>query len=242
MRREVRLLDDEATYSVLSDRAVIPPFGVADGRAAASVRVAVADADGEVALAIPGKVTGRILRRGEVVVMESAGGGGYGDPLARPADAVAADVAAGYVTRERAGTDYGVIVGDTGVVDHAATAQRRREIGNAAITLPVATDETDPYAGIKGRHRTVRLAADFAARHDLTAGRLVELVGRNPAPMRGWVAIDTAVAPDTLALDAFARQALGVAAGDAVQIRPLATIVRPGEHASATSQDGETGT
>ena len=28
LRREIRLLDGEARYSVLSDRAVLPPFGV----------------------------------------------------------------------------------------------------------------------------------------------------------------------------------------------------------------------
>src|SRR5262249_11542063 len=41
MRREIRLLEDEATYSVLSDRAVIPPFGVLGGRSAAPVKVSI---------------------------------------------------------------------------------------------------------------------------------------------------------------------------------------------------------
>ena len=40
----------------------------------------------------------------------SAGGGGFGDPLERDPDAVLEDVADGYVTVERARTDYGVVV------------------------------------------------------------------------------------------------------------------------------------
>jgi len=39
----------------------------------------------------PGKVTGHLISDGDVVVMESAGGGGYGDPLVRDVDEVRAD-------------------------------------------------------------------------------------------------------------------------------------------------------
>jgi N-methylhydantoinase B len=41
MSREIRLLEGEARYSVLADRAVIPPFGVGGGSAAAPVHVSI---------------------------------------------------------------------------------------------------------------------------------------------------------------------------------------------------------
>ncbi|MCZ6524314.1 MAG: hydantoinase B/oxoprolinase family protein, partial [Alphaproteobacteria bacterium] len=105
MSREVRLLDGEAIYSVLSDRAVIPPFGVLGGASAAPVRVAIESDGSQVELATPGKATGHTIRQGDIVVMQSAGGGGYGDPLTREPERVAEDVRAGYVSAERAPID-----------------------------------------------------------------------------------------------------------------------------------------
>jgi len=48
------------------------------------------------------------LGPGDVVVMEAAGGGGYGDPSERDPERVAADVREGYVTPEAAREQYGI--------------------------------------------------------------------------------------------------------------------------------------
>ncbi len=50
------------------------------------------------------------LVAGDMFSRASAGGGGYGDPLDRPVQAVLDDVIDGYVTPRRAGVDYGVVV------------------------------------------------------------------------------------------------------------------------------------
>lgn len=63
-------------------------------------------------------VDGRTLRPktvesldpGQTVLLAPAGGAGFGDPFARPVDAVLADVVAGYVSIEAAARDYGVVV------------------------------------------------------------------------------------------------------------------------------------
>ncbi|MFC3958784.1 hydantoinase B/oxoprolinase family protein [Halovivax cerinus] len=55
------------------------------------------------------------------------GGGGYGDPIDRDPERVAADVRAGYVSEEEARRTYGVVLSD-GDVDVAATTDRREEI------------------------------------------------------------------------------------------------------------------
>ena len=46
----------------------------------------------------PGKVANFPLRRGDVVVMESSGGGGFGEPTERDRAALELDLANGYVT------------------------------------------------------------------------------------------------------------------------------------------------
>ncbi len=54
------------------------------------------------------------MRAGQVFVNRSAGGGGWGDPLARDPLAVVDDVLDGYVSREHARDVYGVLVADDG--------------------------------------------------------------------------------------------------------------------------------
>jgi N-methylhydantoinase B len=47
------------------------------------------------------------MKSGERFVLQSAGGGGYGDPRTRDRTAVARDVAEGYVSEDAAARDYG---------------------------------------------------------------------------------------------------------------------------------------
>ncbi|MFO7740020.1 MAG: hydantoinase B/oxoprolinase family protein, partial [Desulfatiglandaceae bacterium] len=66
---------------------------------------------------------------GDVVVMDAAGGGGYGDPLERSLESVKNDVEEGYVSIERAKEDYGVvIVPDNPDVDGAQTERLRKSL------------------------------------------------------------------------------------------------------------------
>ena len=47
------------------------------------------------------------MKAGERFLLQSAGGGGYGEPPARDGAALARDIAEGYVTAEAAKKDYG---------------------------------------------------------------------------------------------------------------------------------------
>ncbi|MBM3600897.1 MAG: hydantoinase B/oxoprolinase family protein [Alphaproteobacteria bacterium] len=220
MRRQVRLLDGEAVYSVLGDRAVIPPFGVGGAGSAGHLSVSIERGNSEHRFKTPGKVTGHRIRADDSVVMESAGGGGYGDPLEREPDLVRRDVIAGLVSLAQSRTAYGVVIGAGDAVDGAATARLRQELKAARVHLPVVVDERDPYEGIKGRHRTLRLSPASAQRIGAAEGDLIELLGRHPVPLRAWVKLDPAQ-QSSAPLDAFARQALGVDAGDSVELRRL---------------------
>ncbi|GIX46692.1 MAG: 5-oxoprolinase [Candidatus Tectimicrobiota bacterium] len=220
-RREVRLLSPRGAYSVLADRAVLPPFGVCGGYAAAPVRTTVVRGGKELPFATPGKVTGFPLQEGDVVVMESAGGGGYGSPLARAPEEVAADVREGYLSAEKARQVYGVVLRDDGSPDPEATAALRQALRAAARRVRVQHSDADPYRGQEGKHRVVVLHPALAASLQLAAGDLVELWGRHGAPLRAWVEVD-AHAPETaVPLDSKGQRMLGVQPGDQVEIRCL---------------------
>ena len=100
-----------------------PPEGLFGGAAGARARFAV---NGE-----PGNPYGLTqLKPGDVVTMDAAGGGGFGDPLTRDPYLVRADVLAGYVTAERALADYGVVLEPVGLrVDIDATKAERGSRG-----------------------------------------------------------------------------------------------------------------
>jgi N-methylhydantoinase B len=69
------------------------------------------------------------LRPGDVVIMDAAGGGGYGDPLERDPELVEKDAADGYVSIESAKEDYGVVINpQTMKADWGATEKLRESL------------------------------------------------------------------------------------------------------------------
>jgi N-methylhydantoinase B len=229
MRREIRLLDAEASYSVLSDRAVIPPYGVLGGGPAQPYRVLLQRGEQALEFPTPGKVTGFPLREQDLVRMHSGGGGGYGDPLRRDPERVRADVDYGVVSPERARAGYGVVLTPAGEVDAAATAALRAELDAARVRVRVIADDAlQPYVGRRGKRRTVTLDAETARRLGAVHDDLLELLGRHPAPLRAWTRISAEAEPGAVHLDAFGRTVLGVADGDPVLLRPVPTVPVPG--------------
>src|SRR4029077_18157047 len=106
------------------DNILSPPAGVNGGRAGRPGRCVVNPGRADERILAP-MSDGNVLRRGDVVRLSTRGGGGWGDPLDRPAARVARDVAGGFVSRESAGDDYGVVLDVRGDVDADATASRR---------------------------------------------------------------------------------------------------------------------
>ena len=222
MMRHIRVLDEEASYSALSDRAVIPPWGIHKGGSGAPYEVSIARDGNIITFETPGKVTGHLVYRDDVVIMRSSGGGGYGDPLERDAERVRQDVADGYISRDRAASGYGVVFKD-GEVDGPATERQRAILRQRCVYLTVVPDEAiETYTGAKGRRRVVYLHEQDAARCNLQVDDLLELLGRNPAPLRAWVRLGRSM-PGHVRLDEFARRVLGVRAGDLLQVRALKT-------------------
>ncbi len=76
---------------------------------------------------IPSKFQGVLLGPGERIVIETAGGGGWGDPKERDPELVREDVVNGFVSAERARDVYHVAVNErTNAVDYAKTRKLRR--------------------------------------------------------------------------------------------------------------------
>lgn len=122
----LRVPDDEyapmppVNLGIQSGRFRYPPEGLFGGKSGSKARFVV---NGD-----PGNPYGLTqLRPGDVVVMYTAGGGGYGDPLGREMELVESDVREGYVSIEGAKNDFGVAINpETGKVDVIATQKLRK--------------------------------------------------------------------------------------------------------------------
>src|SRR5262249_16344492 len=129
IRREYLNLED-ARFSIRSAKHVIPPNGGNGGEPGRTGDIWI-NPESDAAKRLPTRYADYPLRRGDVFRLDTPGGGGFGDPLARDPQRVAHDVAAGNVSVEAAARQYGVVVRRHGrfyLVDEAATEQRRAEM------------------------------------------------------------------------------------------------------------------
>ena len=102
--KEYEVLDGEISFTYRGERHFYAPKGANGGGDGAKARAVIRRADGTEEV-VASKVMAR-LRRGDRVVVETAGGGGNGLPTARDADSLALDLADGKVSAARAETDY----------------------------------------------------------------------------------------------------------------------------------------
>jgi len=134
VRLDMQVLRPEGQVTARGmERLRFAPWGVGGGRAGATGRVLL-NPDTPRERAIP-KIDLLALEPGDVLSVRTPGGGGHGDPFARPVEDVQADVDAGLLTPARAREAYGVAV-EGGRVDEAATATLRAgrtPAGSAAL-------------------------------------------------------------------------------------------------------------
>jgi N-methylhydantoinase B len=129
IRREYLNLAD-ARFSIRSMKHRIPPNGCAGGRAGRGGDIWInPDTDGGKRL--PTRYADYPLQAGDVFRLDTPGGGGYGDPLARDPERVLGDVREGAVSPETAQREYGVVLVRSGrawSIDQAATQARRAQM------------------------------------------------------------------------------------------------------------------
>ena len=105
------------------DRIRFPPWGVQGGRHGRPTEVVVDW--GRPGQRMLGNESSLDLDRGETVTMFTPGGSGFGDPFERDPEAVRRDVELGFVSREGARRDYGVVLTHECEVDGDATLAAR---------------------------------------------------------------------------------------------------------------------
>lgn len=202
MQRRIRLTAADAKYSLLSDGAVVPAFGVLGGRSGLPVGSWIEHPDNRIDdFDSPGKVAGHPMITGDRVTLRSAGGGGYGDPLERDPARVAEDLHYGYVSAAVAEKVYGVVVGKDGKVDPTATAEQRKRVKAARFMLDTVAEPDGYEAGRVSKRRICRLSPADAKKVGLNVDDLVEVDSGLAAPFRAWVRIDSAVKAGTLPVD-----------------------------------------
>ncbi|CAH1649632.1 MULTISPECIES: hydantoinase B/oxoprolinase family protein [unclassified Chelatococcus] len=134
MRKVFEVVEGPLEVTHRGDRHFSRPWGLKGGRPAMPWSSVIKRTDGS-----EHKVPARerfTLRTGDILVSDTAGGGGYGDPLSRPAARVANDVAEAQISLPAARADYGVVLDEALHVDAAATEALRARMATArgAIT------------------------------------------------------------------------------------------------------------
>jgi N-methylhydantoinase B len=125
LRREVRYLSGQGTFTNRSDGQKFPPLGVLGGAMGAPSRHRLVRRGNE-PTELPSKVTNLAIAAGDVIVMETAGGGGYGPAPERAPARVLADLLDGKISAAEARESYGVVIDAEGeAVDQEATAALR---------------------------------------------------------------------------------------------------------------------
>jgi len=103
--KEFELLGEDAIFTHRGERHYFPAQGSAGGASGACEYSTIVRATGAVE-EIPSKQVAT-LHRGDRVIVQTPGGGGYGDPALRDPAALAADIADGKVSPSQAATHYG---------------------------------------------------------------------------------------------------------------------------------------
>jgi N-methylhydantoinase B len=121
--RDYRILTDDVRFSMRTDKHAIPPFGIDRGLAGGK-GACIVNPGGSEETRLASRFGDFRLCKNDIIRVERPGGGGLGNPLSRPVDNVLDDVRQGYVSTDRARTDYGVVLDTAGgepVIDEGKT-------------------------------------------------------------------------------------------------------------------------
>jgi N-methylhydantoinase B len=107
--REYETLDQEARMALRSTKHTVAPKGLEGGDPGRTGKCTL-DPGTDKAREIPSRYSDHLLRPGDVVRLETPGGGGLGNPRERDPERVLSDVRNGYVSIDRARELYGVAI------------------------------------------------------------------------------------------------------------------------------------
>ncbi len=128
---KVYRFEADGEIAIHDDRERSKPWGILGGLPGSNSSKTLVRTTGE-SVSLPSKISSVQVRRGDKLVYDTAGGGGWKNPLDRPVDLVQADVRRKLVSVEKAKAEYGVVLSpETLEVDPGATDQLRVQIRQA---------------------------------------------------------------------------------------------------------------
>jgi N-methylhydantoinase B len=116
VRRDYRILADEATVALSGERQVRAAGGLHGGRPGALGRYILNPGTPDEKV-LPSTIAAYPLRRGDLLVVLTPGGGGWGDPRARDLALIARDLREERISRAAAEREYGVVIGPNGQIE-----------------------------------------------------------------------------------------------------------------------------
>lgn len=126
IRKDIQVLEP-ILFSSHSDRHIIPPWGLLGGQSGTCGRFLL-NPDSSSEKRFRSKVSNILVGKGEILSVQTAGGGGYGSPINREPDIVKYDYYQGKMSRNQAKISYGVVFDSKGNVDYSVTTPLREKM------------------------------------------------------------------------------------------------------------------
>jgi N-methylhydantoinase B len=124
---EIELLEENASVFLFGERGKFSPPGVLGGESGTLNKFTYEQDDGVHSPILSSKMNDIKLKKGQKLLLQTPGGGGYGTPTERDPDAVALDVALGYVSHENAVRQYSVAINNDGTLNKKETLNLREK-------------------------------------------------------------------------------------------------------------------
>ncbi len=124
--RSYRTLSKDSNVYLWFERSKMPAWGICGGQAAIGPQTIIYDEQGNINNR-KSKLNNYPVGKNWLIDIKTGGGGGFGNPFEREIDKVLYDYQAGYISKERAKTAYGVIIDEQGQLDAEATAKLRNQ-------------------------------------------------------------------------------------------------------------------
>lgn len=157
-RKDIRFLA-EGFIMVADDRMLLQPFGAAGGEAGSgSLYTLNPETDRE--LSIPNKTDFIPIKSGDLLRIQTPGGGGWGDPLDRDPEKVLQDVRLERVSLDAARHSYGIVIDrDSMRVLENETDQERRKLRDSRAPLRII-DRGERFRDLLAKERLALTSED----------------------------------------------------------------------------------
>ena len=130
--RDIELLATEGSMAIRLDSVKFPPWGVSGGKSGARGYCIINPGRPDEREIDPIS-EGIVVKRGDIIRVITGGGGGWGHPYDREPERVLDDVLGGFVSREKAASEYGVVITAENGIDIEGTEKLRLDRPEAKL-------------------------------------------------------------------------------------------------------------